>query len=187
MNWRLPRRIPDHAALLPEANERRLRAHDDLARITDGCGSICASCGRCCLEDVDRFTPFDSIVRRSTTSPPPSEDRRIYYLPWMIWNSVYHAAQKLLPRSHRKPPPPCRHLTPAGCGLPHQERPMICVSWFCPTFMLSMKPEDIKAMQVPLREIESLHQEALQFARACIKGKGCEKRRVEPVDRKPDT
>lgn len=163
--WRLPWRLPEDAALPPEADERRRRAHGLLGKATAECGRVCAGCGRCCLEEVDRFTPFDQVVRRAPASPAPSGSRRIYSVPWMLWNAVLHAAQRPLPASKRPAPPPCRHLTPEGCGLSRPDRPMICVSWFCPRAALAMSPEAMDAAEAPLREVEALHREALRAAR----------------------
>lgn len=171
LSWRLPRRVPEAAALPAAADERRLQAYAALASALADGGAICAACGRCCLERVNRFTPFDQIIRRGASAPAPAGDRRIYSLPWMAWNGLRHAAQRLLPRRRRKTAPPCVHLTPAGCGLARPERPMICVSWFCPAFVLAMHWRGLAAAEAPLRAIEALHREAAGAARNVSNGR----------------
>jgi len=163
--WRLPRRIPEGVALPPETDARRREAHLRLGEATAACAKVCAGCGRCCLEEVDRFTPFDQIARRATAAPAPSGDRRIYSVPWMIRNAGLHALQRLRPAAKRPVPPSCPHLTPEGCGLPRAERPMICVSWFCLTSALAMDRAAMAAAEAPLREIERIHREAARAAR----------------------
>lgn len=164
--WRLPRHVDPGAALPPGDDRRRREAHRLLAGATASCTRACASCGRCCLESVDRFTPFDAIVRRATPAPAPSESRRIYSLPWMVWNAVWHGAQRLLPEERRPRVTPCPHLAADGCRLPREDRPMICVSWFCPQAVLAMSPVDMDAAEPHLRQIEALHRQALRAARS---------------------
>ncbi|MDO8587829.1 MAG: hypothetical protein Q7T82_12415 [Armatimonadota bacterium] len=160
---RLPRRH-SNAALSSVADERRRRAQLALARVSGDCASVCADCGNCCLESVDRFTPFDRVVRTESDSPAPSWDRRIYSVPWMIYNSVRHGVQRLSPGSKKRPAPACPHLTPRGCGLSIEERPMICVSWFCPRTVFAMSERTLAARERPLLIIETLHRHALEAA-----------------------
>lgn len=164
--WRLPRRLPAEAALPEDADARRRRAHRLLEEASAGGAGACAACGRCCQEAVDRFTPFDHMVRIGTSSPAPTWDRRLLSLPWMMWNAVRHGAQRLATGSRRALVSSCVHLTPSGCRLPRAERPMICVSWFCPTFVRAMTFEAMEAAEMPLREIEALHREAVRSVRA---------------------
>ncbi|MBI3946941.1 MAG: hypothetical protein HY321_13540 [Armatimonadetes bacterium] len=168
--WRLPRHIPPGAALPPDSDARRRQAHAELAAATARHGGICAACGRCCLEEVDRFTPFDQLVRARSASPAPSADRRLYSVPWMAWNALSHTAQRLPGRSQQAPLPPCPYVGTEGCRLPRVERPMVCVSWFCLHLALVMIPADMDAAEAPLRAIEALHREAVRAARAAITG-----------------
>jgi hypothetical protein len=164
LNWRLPHRLPA-AALCPNADEHRRHAHALLADATMDCGTACAECGRCCAEKVDRFTAFDELVRSATDSPAPSWDRRIYSVPWMIWNGITHTGQRLLGLSggHKAH---CQYHTADGCGLGRLDRPMICVSWFCLRAVSAMDTWAMDAAEAPLRIIEDLHKDALRVARA---------------------
>ncbi|MDO8682392.1 MAG: hypothetical protein Q7N50_02790 [Armatimonadota bacterium] len=154
--------MQDEAALDPIADERRREAHLALAETTAICARVCADCGRCCFEEVDRFTPFDQIVRRNTDIPAPSGNLRIYSLPWMVWNAIAHGFQRLFRLNRHRTPPPCRYLSSEGCSLPREDRPMICVSWFCPRSALAMDRAAMDAAESPLCVIESLHREALR-------------------------
>jgi Fe-S-cluster containining protein len=166
LSWRLPK-IPAGAALGSAADERRREAHIALAGATANCGDVCADCGRCCLEDVNRFTAFDQIVREGSDSPAPSWDNRIYSVPWMIYNAVTHTVQRLLRTKVKSPP--CSHLSPDGCSLARQDRPMICVSWFCPRAAFAMDSKSMNAAEAPLRVIEGLHRDALRTARMVVR------------------
>jgi hypothetical protein len=162
MNAMLPKKIGPAQAMDAAADEHRREAHAMLAKASDEANKACADCGTCCAEDVDRFTAFDYLVRRNTTSPAPSWDGRIYSVKWMIINAVLHGVQRLLRRP--KPEVSCRHHTATGCALPREDRPMICVSWYCAKGALGMSRHTIEASDEPLRLIESLHREALVFA-----------------------
>jgi hypothetical protein len=164
MNMMLPPNLGPAQAMDAIADERRRRAHAMLAKASEEANKACANCGTCCAEDVDRFTPFDYLVRRNTSSPAPSWDGRIYSVKWMILNAVSHGLQKLF----KRPAPEavsCRHHTASGCALLREDRPMICVSWYCAKAPLAMSRRTIEASQEPLRLIEALHREALHCAR----------------------
>lgn len=162
MNAMLPKKLGPAQAMDAAADERRREAHAMLAKASDEANKACANCGTCCAEDVDRFTAFDYLVRRNTESPAPSWDGKIYSVKWMIINAVLHGVQRLLKRP--APEVSCRHHTATGCALPREDRPMICVSWYCAKAALAMSPQTIKGSQEPLVLIESLHREALRFA-----------------------
>jgi len=164
MNMMLPGQLGPAQAMDPTVDERRRHAHAMLAKASEESNKACANCGTCCAEDVDRFTAFDYLVRRKTHSPAPSWDGKIYSVKWMILNAVSHGLQRLL----RRPAPEavsCRHHTPAGCALAREDRPMICVSWYCAKGALAMSRRTIEAADEPLRLIEGLHREALLCAR----------------------
>ncbi|MDH7569451.1 MAG: hypothetical protein QHJ73_07690 [Armatimonadota bacterium] len=168
--WRLPKRLPRAAALPPEADARRRAAHRELSEATARANQVCAACGRCCLERTNRFTPFDEFVRAATPSPSPPGDRRIYSLPWMVANAVAHGVQRLLRYGQPLSTEVCPYLEAEGCRLPREERPMLCVSWFCPRFVLTMSPAEMERLEEPLREVERLHRAAVRQAREARRG-----------------
>jgi len=162
LSWMLPRQPSPEAALDPEADRRRRVAHEHLAETTKGCDTVCAECGRCCLEPVSRFTQFDRLVRMRTQSPAPEYNQRIYSLIWMLYNALRHCFQRLLPHHRNHRPLPCRYLSDQGCSLPRVERPMICVSWFCLTAALAIKEDMLAETEKHLRTIEKLHRDVVR-------------------------
>jgi hypothetical protein len=164
LNLRLPK-VLGHAQAMPAAADKTRRdAHNMLAKASEECNKACANCGTCCAEDVDRFTAFDYLVRRNTNSPAPSWDGKIYSIWWMISNAVSHGVQRALRRSEPEALT-CRHHSEAGCALAREDRPMICVSWYCAKAALAMSRHTIEASERPLRIIEALHVDALRSAR----------------------
>jgi hypothetical protein len=116
---------------------------------------------------VDRFTAFDQIVRQGTDAPPPSWDGRIYSIWWLALDTLRQTIRRVThPRSHSRDMPICRLQSGSGCSLPWPERPMICVSWFCPRAVFAMDRDTLDMAEDPIREIERLHRESLGAARA---------------------
>ena len=178
LNGRPPRQVPTPASYPAAADHRRRRAHSVLGAATADASRVRATCGRCCLGGVDRFTPFDQMVRARATTPAPSASRRIYSMPWMIANGVGHFLEGRLTRRPEKPAA-CRYLSPNGCTLSRHERPMICVSWFCPTLVLATHPARLDQAEGPLREILALHREGVSRARAACRGRIPQERTAE--------
>lgn len=165
LNSRLPRHIPNNAALDSGADEQRRYAQLLLGKIMAGNSGKCSTCGRCCQESVDRFTPFDSIVRRQTESPAPSHDRRIYSVWWMLWNATSHGLGRLFHTSSGEPATACPYQSLVGCNLVWHHRPMLCVSWLCLKVAVAMDSLSMDAAEKPLRLIEALHQDAVAITR----------------------
>ena len=168
LNLRLPRKIPPVTGLDRRADERRRRAHSELSAVAARLSEFCSACkGHCCLKDMDRFTAFDQIVRQETDAPPPSWDGRIYSIRWLALDTLRQTIRRLTrPRSHRQDMPICKLQSGSGCSLAWPERPMICVSWFCPRAVFAMDCDVLAMAEGPIREIEHLHREALGAARA---------------------
>lgn len=143
-------------------NQRRTQAQQEIYRILRPYGKICATCGACCLEPVNRFTLFDHTVRLEDKKPVPHYGQDILSLPWILKNGIVHTSKRVWRFLVGKPPEqvePCPNLGFCGCTLKEVERPMLCASWFCPKYMLAMDPEDLTAIASPLREIERIHRE----------------------------
>lgn len=127
-------------------------------------GKLCAECGgRCCQEPVDRYTIFDQYIHGGLGRPLENYSGRIYSLPWLLANGFRHAVKRVT--GIGKEPPPCRYLSPAGCRLKKEMRPMLCASWFCPKYLRSISPEDMLLLARPLKEIENIHCEIYRSSR----------------------
>ncbi|MHB0975969.1 MAG: hypothetical protein ACYC1U_02115 [Candidatus Aquicultorales bacterium] len=145
-------------------NDRRLQAHEDIFAVLKGYGSVCADCdGRCCREEVDRYTSFDNHIHSALDKPLESYSDTILDPVWMLVNGMKHTLAKKAGRTEQ--PPPCRYLSPTGCRLEKDERPMLCASWFCPTYLRSVDPKDLKRLAGPIKEIESIHKEIARSVR----------------------
>ena len=141
----------------------------EIFRIIRNYGSVCAACGACCKERVDRYTAFDAAVRAAGPMPLRQYGRDILSLPWMVSNGVAHTWQRVAHGVTRRPlpePDVCENLGETGCSLAHQDRPMLCASWFCPKYLRHMATEDLKAIAPKLREMERLHFKAAQLLRS---------------------
>lgn len=131
-------------------------------------GSVCAACGACCKEKVNRFTAFDATVRAAGPMPLRHYGRDILSLPWMLVNGVRHTGQRIGYAVMRRSLPEsevCENLGKTGCTLAHQDRPMLCASWFCPKYLRHMNGDDLRGMWPKLREMERLHFESARLLR----------------------
>lgn len=149
-------------------NRQRIQAQQEIYRIIRPYGKICATCGACCLEPVNRFTLFDHTVRLCDKKPVPHYGRDILSLPWILKNGIVHTSKRVwrfLFGKPSQPIKPCPNLGAYGCTLNETERPMLCASWFCPKYMLAMAPEDLSAVTSSLSEIERIHREITYLLR----------------------
>jgi hypothetical protein len=169
-----PKGVPFHATGAGAKEARELdRQRQDLqlaiyATIRNY-GSVCAACGACCKERVDRFTAFDAAVRAAGPMPLRRYGRDILSLPWMLRNGVSHTGRRVVDAVLRRPAPEsevCENLGKSGCTLSHQDRPMLCASWFCPKYLRHMAVEDLRRIAPELREMERLHFRAARLLRA---------------------
>lgn len=156
-------RIPDNTPapdLLAGLDSRRISAQEELGNVLSGYRETCAACqGRCCLEDIERYTVFDWLLWQGAGRDLPSYGKEILSLNWMISNAVTHAFQKT---SGGGPPGgdgavSCRHLGPAGCTIDYELRPMLCTSWMCPRLILAMDDESLTRVEEPLEAIRDIH------------------------------
>jgi hypothetical protein len=123
-------------------------------------GSVCAACGACCKEKVDRYTAFGKY------------GRDILSLPWMLANGITHTWSRAAHAVTRRPLPEsgvCENLGERGCTLAHEDRPMLCASWFCPKYLRHVSTDDLRRIAPRLREMERLHFRAWGLLR---KGRG---------------
>jgi Fe-S-cluster containining protein len=77
-------------------------------------------------------------------------------LPVMIAASFKRTVQRKIGKDIDQPKP-CRYLSQSGCTLTHEQRPMLCVSWFCPKYIFGMNPSSLDCLERPLREISLIH------------------------------
>ncbi|HEY3374803.1 MAG TPA: hypothetical protein VGK02_07055 [Candidatus Aquicultor sp.] len=152
--------LPDRPdrQLARSLDTKRKVAHSKIRDITGGYGSLCRSCGRCCLERIERYTDFDQFIHAGMGEPLDHYDRKILNLPVMLSNSVKRAFAHLR-GSAQNSQKPCRYLGKSGCTLPHEKRPILCVSWFCPKYIFGMQPSSLDSLEEPLTEILSIHDE----------------------------
>ena len=154
-------------------DRRRQETQRSIFRHISGYGSVCAACGACCKEKVDRYTGFDAAVRSGGPMPLRHYGRDILSLPWMVKNGIAHTWQRAVHAAQRRPLPPaevCENLGQAGCTLAHEDRPMLCASWFCPKYLRHMKVDDLRGLAPKLREMEKLHFEAARLMRRNRRG-----------------
>jgi hypothetical protein len=149
-------------------DQRRRDAQLAIFGIIRNYGSVCAACGACCKSKVDRFTAFDAAVRAAGPMPLRQYGRDIFSVPWMIVNGVQHTGERIAHALFKKPLPEselCENLGKKGCTLAHQDRPMLCASWFCPKYLRNMECEDLRKIAPKLREMERLHLQAARLIR----------------------
>lgn len=149
-------------------DHERQNVQREIFRIIQNYGSVCAACGACCKERVDRYTAFDAAVRAAGPMPLQRYGREILSLPWMVSNGVAHTLQRVVHSVSRRPlpePDVCENLGASGCTLAHQDRPMLCASWFCPKYLRHMAVVDLRAIAPRLREMERLHFQAARLLR----------------------
>lgn len=125
--------------------------------------SPCAECrGRCCLEEVDRYTAFDQAIHSGVGSPLEKYGGKIYSPSWMISGGLRRTFLRKVGAD--KTAPPCRHLSPAGCTIDKELRPMLCASWFCPTYIRALSAEELEELAEDIAEIEAVHREVHKIA-----------------------
>ncbi|MBS3910021.1 MAG: hypothetical protein KGZ93_10455 [Actinobacteria bacterium] len=144
--------------LAQSLNDRRLAAHREILDATRDHGHLCGSCGRCCLERVERHTDFDQFIHAGIGQPLHHFDKKILNLPLMITTSAKRTVQRMIGKDLAEPKP-CRYLSKSGCTLTHQQRPMLCVSWFCPKYIFGMDPSSLDCLEKPLNEMRLIHHE----------------------------
>jgi Fe-S-cluster containining protein len=148
---------------------RRRQAQLEVYEVTNAYGSICASCGNCCREATDRFSVMDAAVRADTDHPAPSFGTTLLSPVWELWNTLRHTAIRLAslgrPKVAMDKCNVCAHLTPTGCELALEDRPMICATWFCPRLMAAMSPTDLLQISKPMAVIEDIQREAVKDLR----------------------
>lgn len=154
--------LPKEAALL--LDQRRRKAQTSIYRIVGKYGEVCAECGgRCCMEEIDRYTPFDQQIHGPLDRPLESYSGKIFSPFWMIKNGFKHQLDKV--KGSNLAPPPCRYLSPAGCSLEKDMRPMLCASWFCPSYMRSLEDNDLIELEKHLAQVETIHVEVAKLSR----------------------
>ncbi|MBW3623908.1 MAG: hypothetical protein KY468_10925 [Armatimonadetes bacterium] len=161
----LTRQLADEARSL---DQERQELQVKIFGLIRNYGSVCAACGACCKENVQRFTAFDAAVRTGGPMPLQRYGREILSLPWMVSNGIQHTWQRVMHAVTRTPMPEsavCEHLGKKGCTLGHQERPMLCASWFCPKYLRHIEHRDLKRMAPLLRDMERLHFRAARLMR----------------------
>jgi hypothetical protein len=173
LHAKLPQGVPlwssgKAAARARELDRQRQDAQLAIYATIRNYGSVCAACGACCKEKVNRFTAFDAAVRAAGPMPLKHYGRDILSLPWMLANGITHTGQRIRWWLLRQPEPSvevCENLGRTGCTLAHADRPMLCASWFCPKYLWHMETDDLKRIAPRLREMERLHQQAARLVR----------------------
>jgi hypothetical protein len=168
----LPKNVPLWSSAVPSEeakalDQKRRKTQLAIFGLIRNYGSVCAACGACCKEKVNRFTAFDVAVRAAGPMPLKHYGKDILSLPWMLSNGLLHTGQRVWNAIRRRPAPEadvCENLGTSGCTLAHQDRPMLCASWFCPKYLRHMSHEDLKGIAPKLKEMERLHFEAYRLA-----------------------
>ncbi len=160
MHAELPRGLESVARSCAEAeslDERRRKAQMDIFGLVEKYADLCAGCGRCCQERVDRYTIFDRFIHEPLSRRLESCGGQIYDPIWMLTSGIKRTLNRYYGLGDQ--PPPCRYLSPGGCSIEKEMRPMLCTSWFCPKYIRKFTPEDIDKLEAPLSEIEAIHRE----------------------------
>ena len=139
-------------------DRRRREAQKVIFDIIERHSGLCGDCGRCCLEEVDRYTAFDNYIHSSLDAKLSGFGNRIYDPIWMLSSGIKRSLMRYVKDDDNKPPP-CRYLSPEGCTIDKEMRPMLCASWFCPNYIRKFSSDDMDKLEAPLREIESIHRE----------------------------
>lgn len=139
-------------------DRRRREAQKAIFDIIEKHSGLCGDCGRCCLEEVDRYTAFDNYIHSSLGVELSGFGNLIYDPIWMLSSGLKRALMRQLKDDGSKPPP-CRHLSPEGCSIEKEMRPMLCASWFCPQYIRRFSSDDMDDLETPLSEIEAIHRE----------------------------
>jgi hypothetical protein len=113
---------------LDRINFERIQIQHRLHDIAASHARICSDCqGRCCKGTRERDTFIDRVLQNPLTPHRSARGPRM-----------------LLSFDTGKVVGYCSQLTPQGCRLPFEQRPIQCVTYFCNTAIASFSPEQYR-------------------------------------------
>lgn len=151
-------------------NERRMSLQREIDRLTRSCGQACATCGACCMGEYDHFTMVDVLIRMFSARPVHSYGE--------IWKPkpLYRLFLDIFRPSSQgtvsgKQVAGCPHLTPRGCDLQVEDRPIRCTLWTCREFREAILAEDQSKVGRLMVELDGLSVRALELLTGRLQGR----------------
>jgi hypothetical protein len=149
---------------LNELNERRKKLqieYSNLRNVTHKC-SECRGC--CCKGDyAPYFSGVDYLIRMFSDKPID------HYFDWWKPRPVILALlDKIKPmrrasmHASTAPNLMCPSLTPNGCALPPEDRPIRCILWICDNLRKTMPSTVLEKMGVITRELSLISSEVIR-------------------------
>jgi hypothetical protein len=156
---------------LNQLNEKRKKLQIDysaLRSVSNNCGE-CK--GFCCKGNyVPYFSGVDYLIRMF--SDKPIDDYFNWWKPRPITSILFDKIKSVLVtanfsmvtpnHTHIAPSSMCPNLTPKGCVLEPEDRPIRCILWICDDLKKTIPPAELRMMGVITRELSSISSEVLR-------------------------
>jgi hypothetical protein len=150
---------------LRSLDERRKKIQKEILSLSSA-SEICRTCPvSCCRGNYNHFTVVDYVIRIASDKPihefaestpkPPSLFELLavklkFYKPPTIFPAAGHDRH-------------CSYLTPSGCALSVEDRPIRCVIYTCQAYRNSFPEPVVKRMGILTQELLSISRQALSL------------------------
>jgi hypothetical protein len=150
---------------LIELNEKRKKLQIDYSVLCNANNNKCQECkGLCCGGYyAPYFSAIDYLIRMF--SDKPIDDYFNWWKPRPITSILIDKIKSIWVTSnhaHAAPDSICPNLTPIGCALEAEDRPIRCILWICNDLKKTIPPTDLRKMGVITRELSSISSEVLK-------------------------